>query len=63
MVTPSKKPEMQMSAMSTAAYMSARASTGSAAQATRREMDSAPRNDSQRAEDWTSECMFDCYND
>ncbi len=64
MITPFKKPDMQMSAMSTpAAYMSARASASSAAQATRREMDSAPRNESQKAEDWTNECMFDCYND
>lgn len=64
MITPFKKPEMQMSAMGTpAAYMSARASAGSAAQAARHEMDSAGRNDSQMAEDWTNECMFDCYND
>ena len=63
MITPFKKPEMQMSAMTASAYLSARTAAGSAAQATRRDVDSAPRNDSQRAEDWTSECMFDCYND
>jgi hypothetical protein len=64
MITPFKKPDMQMSATSTAAYLSTRASSGgSFAQATRREMDTKPSAETESAEDWTSECMFDCYND
>ncbi len=64
MITPFKKPDMQKSAMSNAAaYISARAPASSFAQTTRREMDSTPRAETQNAEDWTNECMFDCYND
>ncbi len=64
-MTPFKKPETpMMSAMSNAAaYMSARPSVNSAAQGTRRDADSTQRTETQKAEDWTSECMFNCYND
>lgn len=59
---PPKQHSANPNAMSTAAFTSARTAPEGVERARRAE-DSAARVDAQKAEDWTCECMFDCYND
>ncbi len=58
---PPKQHSANPNAMSASAFTPARAAAEDA-EWTRAE-DSAARADAQKAEDWTCECMFDCYND
>ena len=64
-MAPFKKPEMSVTSRTkaAAAFSPARMPAKFASQATYREMTSSRRSDTQRAEDWTNECIFDCYND
>lgn len=59
---PPKQHPPNPNAMSTAAFTPAR-TAAEGTEWTRRTEDSAARVDAQKAEDWTCECMFDCYND